>query len=276
MFEWLKRIGAPKVGPDYRHVDSREKAEQLCKSGELKKLLLLPAEFGGDDIPVNVVYVPKFAAEIKERIDENTIMPLAQEGKVRRYAAIPEYEGKSVVPSQIRISATEPGSFEAVVAVWGLAVQREAKKKSRGVERSLIEFSLNPELAHDLSAEDFVRSYIDDYQRWNNYADQLSDEEGAMAAIEAAYSRLSRKYCLPDQKHQPIAYGSESSHDNAREAVVGVEQGMNTCVVSTRHTKAMGKSSFTSDYEYHLKKVGERWFLTSLVYVDEEGKWEGL
>jgi hypothetical protein len=124
MLSWFKRREAPNLGPDYRHIDSREKAEDLYRRGELKKVLLLPAEFGGKDIVANVVYVPAITAELKARIDLNTIQPLAQKGQVRRYTATPEYDGKSVIPSLIRISATEPGRFEASIPIWGMLYRR--------------------------------------------------------------------------------------------------------------------------------------------------------
>ncbi|WP_417503147.1 hypothetical protein [Marinobacter sp.] len=119
MFGWLKKNN---TGPDYSGVDSREKAEALVQKGELQKLLLLPSEFGGEDVPPNVVYVPVFAVELKASTDQNVILPLAQEGKVTRYNAAPEYEGKSFIPAAINIEASDPGSFTYRVAIWGKAL----------------------------------------------------------------------------------------------------------------------------------------------------------
>lgn len=119
MFKWFGRGNRAGGGPDFASIDSREKAEVLSQRGELQKILLIPAEFGGQDIPPNVVYVPVFAAEVKARIDQNMIKPLVTTGKVTRYQATPEYEGRSFVPISIAISATNPGSFSARVAVWG-------------------------------------------------------------------------------------------------------------------------------------------------------------
>ena len=118
MFGWFKKS---KSGPDFSGIDSREKAEALVQKGELKKLLLLPSEFGGEDVPPNVVYVPAFAVELKASTDQNVILPLAQEGKVTRYNATPEYEGKSFIPAAINIVASEPGSFTYRLAIWGKA-----------------------------------------------------------------------------------------------------------------------------------------------------------
>ena len=116
MFGWFKK---KEVGPDFSSVDSREKAEALVQKGVLKKLLLLPSEFGGEDVPPNVVYVPEFAVELKASTDHNVVLPLAREGKVTRYNATPEYQGKSFIPSAINIVANEPGSFTYRLAIWG-------------------------------------------------------------------------------------------------------------------------------------------------------------
>jgi hypothetical protein len=124
MFNWFRRRGAPKLGPDYRHIDTREKAEKLCARGELQKLLLLPVEFGGEDIAPNVIYVPPFAAELKTRLDLNTILPLAREGQVSTYTATPEYEGKSVVPTLVRVAASDPGHIEGTVSIRPLSPPR--------------------------------------------------------------------------------------------------------------------------------------------------------
>ncbi len=123
MFNWRKGSKKPATGPDFSAVDSKEKAEQLHRKGDLCKLLLLPTEFGGQDIPPNVVYVPEFAVQMKARIDNNIIFPLAQSGKISLYRAEPNYEGDSFIPSSITITASEPGSFTAKVAIWGSAVK---------------------------------------------------------------------------------------------------------------------------------------------------------
>jgi hypothetical protein len=141
MLSWLKRHVSPSAGPDYRHIDSREKAEDLWKRGELKKLFLLPLEFGGQDFPPNVVYVPPMAVELKTRIDLNTIISLAQKGQVSRYTATPEYEGKSFIPSLIRITAKDPGRFEATVAIWGKAVRQSWKPIQEDAIVDLPEFT---------------------------------------------------------------------------------------------------------------------------------------
>jgi hypothetical protein len=108
--------------PDFSHVTSQARAEELARAGQLEKLLLLPAVFGGADIPPNTVYVPVGIAEAKRRIDENTVAPLARDGTVTNYAATPRYAGDSFVPIAITIVASDPGSFTATIAIWGDAL----------------------------------------------------------------------------------------------------------------------------------------------------------
>jgi hypothetical protein len=122
MFEWIKKKRGAKSGPDFSAVDSRAKAEELVSRGELHKLLLMPAEFGGPDIPQNTVYVPAFAAEMKTHIDRNIVAPLVANRTTTQYEAAPQYEGRSFVPISIKIVATNPGSFTANVAIWGKAL----------------------------------------------------------------------------------------------------------------------------------------------------------
>lgn len=109
-------------GPDFSNVDSREKAEAMAARGELERLLLLPAAFGGEDIPQNVVYVPLGLAGVKAGIDENVIGALIQDGKVTRYSAEPGYQGNSFIPSVLNVRAWDPGDFTTRIAIWGEAL----------------------------------------------------------------------------------------------------------------------------------------------------------
>jgi len=115
---------APK-GPDFSDVDSQKKAEALYRKGQLEKLLLLPEEFGGQDIPDNTLYVPPGVSAIKERIDINMIGPLVDDGKVKRYTAEPEYQGDSFIPIALKITAWDPGEFTTTIRIWGQALERE-------------------------------------------------------------------------------------------------------------------------------------------------------
>ena len=112
-------------GPDFSAVDSQTKAEELLQRGALEKLFLLPLEFGGKDIPANVLYVPLGFAATKSGIDNNVIRPLIADGKVTQYQAAPEYQGRSFVPIAIRITAWNPGRFAATINIWGKALGRQ-------------------------------------------------------------------------------------------------------------------------------------------------------
>ncbi len=125
MFNWFKKQAPVTDGPDFSDTSSKEKAEARVQRGELEKLFLLPAEFGGTDDPRNVVYVPRGFVAIKANIDVNIIKPLIAQDKVTRYEATPEYQGKSFVPIAIKIVASDPGSFTTSINIWGKALARE-------------------------------------------------------------------------------------------------------------------------------------------------------
>ena len=122
-----RRRGGTDPGPDFSHVDSQDKAEQLAISGELAKLHLVPPEFGGSEDPRNLVYVPPFAVELKQQTDANAIAPLIREGRVRSYSATPRYEGASFVPVSIEIRASDPGEFQTSLQIWGPALTDDAR-----------------------------------------------------------------------------------------------------------------------------------------------------
>jgi len=107
--------------PDFSHVTSLAQAEELARGGQLEKLLLLPAVFGGADIPPNTVYVPVGIGDVKRRIDEQTVAPLVRDGVVTQYAATPQYARDSFIPTTITVVASNPGSFTATINVWETA-----------------------------------------------------------------------------------------------------------------------------------------------------------
>lgn len=112
------------AGPDFSSIDSKDKALALVDRGELEKMFLMPLEFGGSDIPENVVFVPVGFAALKSSTDFNVIGKLAQEGKVTQYSAKPKYVGASFIPVEIEISASDPGDFKFNLAIWGDALSR--------------------------------------------------------------------------------------------------------------------------------------------------------
>jgi hypothetical protein len=127
MFGWSKKnkTPPPSRGPDFSAIDSREKAEALYRRGDLEKLFLMPLEFGGEDNPLNTLYVPVGLADVKAGIDSNIIGPLVAAGKVTRYEATPEYQGRSFIPIAVTIRAHDPGEFSSTINIWGEALDRE-------------------------------------------------------------------------------------------------------------------------------------------------------
>ena len=105
--------------PDFSDIDSQAKAEEATRHGRLEKLLLVPREFGGRDIPDNRLFVPKGVAEIKAGVDLNVIAPLIAEGKLSQYNVVPRYQGVSFVPTSLEIVASDPGSFSTTINIWG-------------------------------------------------------------------------------------------------------------------------------------------------------------
>lgn len=125
MFGWLKKKAPQPHGPDFSEIDSREKAEALFRRGDLEKLFLMPLEFGGEDNPLNTLFVPVGLAAVKAGIDRNVIGPLAAEGNITQYTATPEYQGKSFIPIAIKIVASDPGEFSTTINIWGAALARD-------------------------------------------------------------------------------------------------------------------------------------------------------
>ena len=125
MLEWFRKKQSRPNGPDFSAIDSREKAVELFGRGYLEKLFLMPLEFGGEDNALNTLFVPIGLAGIKEGIDANVIAPLAADGKITKYKAMPEYQGRSVIPIAIRVEASDPGTFTTTINVWGEALARE-------------------------------------------------------------------------------------------------------------------------------------------------------
>ena len=285
MFNWLKRKTAPKTEPNYRRVDSRAKAEALRTRGALEKVLLLPPLFGGQDVPANTVYVPTFAAALKVRLDMNTIAELARKGQVTRYTATPEYEGTSVVPSRIHVVAEDPGHFAGTIAIWGDAVKAsEASISSKAPDPAPApaetEFNLEAIETELMEPEVLVRAFMVAHHQWETYACQAHERDPktgkGMEAAASAYATLSRKFCLPGHRHQPLAFGGQPAHHPVRETIIASERDGDTCIVMTRCEKELGGLTLTDNYEYHLRRIDERWYVTSVLYVCDDGKYEGL
>jgi hypothetical protein len=116
----LADIAVSPAADVYRTTDSRTEAEKLWRDGMLERTHLFPLDGGGEDVDVNVVYVPKAAADAKLALDRK-IMKLAEQGAVVDYEAAPEYIGESFVPSRIVVKAmAEDGTLvvHEVIDIW--------------------------------------------------------------------------------------------------------------------------------------------------------------
>lgn len=272
MFGWFKKKAATdareaatppesSVRPnDFSHITSRELAEAAWQSGQLQKLLLMPAEFGGEDVEVNVLYLPGVAADAKRTVDLQQVLPLAQQGRISRYEARPQYFGDSFVPSLLTIDACDPGRFTAEVRVWGSVAERHAATSTPG----------NP--------ESVVRAFIDDYYAWNEEAAAAIDQpwdDARHDAIEAAYDTIISRHCPPGLQRQPLSYGSKASHHPVLTRIVSVATGEANAVVRT--SIPMGPySASVHVHEFDLELHDDRWLLTGVCLVDDEGRWPGL
>jgi hypothetical protein len=124
-----------------------------------------------------------------------------------------------------------------------------------------------------------VQSFISDYQKWNDKAHSLSEAEveytgEAMSMAKSLYHKnIISKYCKPNFKAQPIAFGSDSSHDSEHEVILKEEIDGDKATIITQHTDS---NDFVADYEYRLIKESGRWFLEAVDYVDSDGKYPGL
>ncbi|EJE8558787.1 hypothetical protein [Vibrio vulnificus] len=124
-----------------------------------------------------------------------------------------------------------------------------------------------------------VKSYLIDYKDWNDKAYKLRKAEanhsgGAMQLANELYKKnILSKYCQSDFVGEPIAFGSESSHDPENETIVTEEMIENRAIITTKHTNSTG---FVADYEYRMIKSNGKWFLEAVDYVDSDGKYPGL
>ncbi|WP_298487027.1 hypothetical protein [uncultured Maribacter sp.] len=121
MFKWFKKNNNSKSengnAPDFSKIDSNKKAIGLFKKGELAEIHLMPLEFGGEDSPMNILYVPEFVKVFKQKFDK-MIEELLADGKKLNYSAEPEYKGKSFIPSKLKINVTGDSEFSETINIW--------------------------------------------------------------------------------------------------------------------------------------------------------------
>jgi len=120
------------------------------------------------------------------------------------------------------------------------------------------------------SPEKLVESFIADYFEWNNAANtRFEDGDFVEAATlsEREYAEIVATYCRPGHQSQSIACSSESNHALSFEKIASVDTSSERSVVRTQRS-----SGPEAIYEYHMVFINGRWFLESILYVDEDGK----
>lgn len=102
---------------DFSDVTTHEKIEKLRKKGILTEVYLFPIRFNGKKSIENIVYVPEFVVEQKERYDD-IVEKLLVEGKASSYRCVAEYKGDSKVPSSLVITIKGQGFLRERINIW--------------------------------------------------------------------------------------------------------------------------------------------------------------
>lgn len=106
--------------PDFTTVMSVRSAAQRARRGELVRILIFPAELGGEDVAENVVFVTPAAAAARDRMIA-AIHRLIRRNIVSQMEVTPEFRGDSVVPVRMRFHAWHPagaGTFDRTLEIW--------------------------------------------------------------------------------------------------------------------------------------------------------------
>lgn len=124
MKNWFEKTGThvtlANTPPDFSSITTPAKAAELSDTGKLRRTLLVPVALGGQDAEANTAYVPPAVVIVQERLNE-TLKRYIQEGRIDNLSVDPEYKGKSLVPTKIRVSASKNGrvgEFTTVIGIW--------------------------------------------------------------------------------------------------------------------------------------------------------------
>jgi hypothetical protein len=120
LFDIFKKKQAVTPSPtalDFSTIDSNEKAIELFDKGQLVKLYLMPLDFGGQDSPMNTLFVPKFANDKKNAFD-STVIDMIESGLKLGYSVSPEYKGSSFIPSKLIIHLKGDKTMNETIDIW--------------------------------------------------------------------------------------------------------------------------------------------------------------
>lgn len=105
---------------DFSDIVSFSDAREMAARGELEMLHLVSLRFGGSEDPDNCVFVPPETAAAKEEYDD-VIEDLLKEGRIRSCSCVPQYKGRSIIPSRLTITAFTPEGkpeFTETINIW--------------------------------------------------------------------------------------------------------------------------------------------------------------
>jgi hypothetical protein len=77
----------------------------------------MPLDWGGEDVAVNIIYVPEFVVEQKAVID-GAIEDFLVAGLSINYSCAPEYKGNSFIPSRLVISYSGDRENSHTIEIW--------------------------------------------------------------------------------------------------------------------------------------------------------------
>lgn len=123
--------------------------------------------------------------------------------------------------------------------------------------------------------EHVVIAFQHDYKIWNDHAfqqSQIHKDKDTMPLAQQRWNELLKKYTKPDFEGEPIAFGSESSHDPEQEKIISTKITGDVAIVTTR----LSQQYYSPIYEYQLFRQSDNWYLSQIFLVDENGKYPSL
>lgn len=127
------------------------------------------------------------------------------------------------------------------------------------------------------SPEALVRQFIADYQQWSDQANARQPLDAPLQALDLAqqeYAQLLAKFCPPGFQGQPIAFSDPANHGTGYEQILSSSRTADRALVKTRAIQP--GTGFAADYHYHLLFSHQRWYLSEVFYVDQDGQYESL
>jgi hypothetical protein len=129
--------------------------------------------------------------------------------------------------------------------------------------------------------EKTIRAFMDANNAWNTRANQRCRplppgsvaHRQAMAVAKSEYHELVARFCASSVVPQGIAFGDNPTHHSEHETITAVSISAPQATIRTLHT---GLDNFVSKYEYHLVQESGEWRIASLLYINEDQKYECL